>query len=460
MEKSDASSEGEQSARPQESLMPIEPTPAAGLWSVFDRLFDAVIIVDRDGRLVYANQSFRQLSDVTSKAVEAGESARDYIELPSECWEPLSDQSVFDEHSARYREVGFITKNGSLGRAQVHTGAVQLEGFASESQLFSLVIRDVSIEDRIHAKYKVQVEANERLKSECERIADETSFLRRMMADLPAYNDKTSMLEMVAGRLKAEVGCREVYFFHVSESMGAIEPIGNQHRQDGRASDVMSQLEPILRDHRGESVRSAMLEPQGQAWITFCRPRLERTMAMVVCPRAGMRPSELRPFFESLAAQLSSCLDNHAFFFQAQLDAASGLFNHRFFDSRMAIECQRSNEQHSPLSLMILELGGLKPGREGDSVLHAVGQALKRRIRGADFIGRVGDSRFGILLPETTSSDALLLAESLRHTLAGFVELKLNCGISSFSWNSDTAETFFRSAEAALAIAVPQPKAA
>ncbi|MER3438296.1 MAG: hypothetical protein C4346_12325, partial [Chloroflexota bacterium] len=55
----------------------------------------------------------------------------------------------------------------------------------------------------------------------------------------------------------------------------------------------------------------------------------------------------------------------------------------------------------------------------GDLVLREVGNLLRRSARAVDFVGRYGGEEFVIVLPETWSDDAMVMAERTRRLVHG-----------------------------------------
>ena len=90
----------------------------------------------------------------------------------------------------------------------------------------------------------------------------------------------------------------------------------------------------------------------------------------------------------------------------AVLDALTGLYNRRSGEQRLAEEISRAMRYHSPLTLLMLDLDGLKQINDkmghaaGDLVLKAFAERVQRAIRGSDLAVRLGGDEFFLLLPE------------------------------------------------------------
>src|ERR1700691_1228024 len=101
----------------------------------------------------------------------------------------------------------------------------------------------------------------------------------------------------------------------------------------------------------------------------------------------------------------------------AALDQLTGLYNRRSGEQRMAEEISRAVRHERPLTLLLLDLDGLKQINDqyghaaGDLVLKTCADRLQRAIRGSDLAVRLGGDEFMALLPECR-------AEEVRHVLA------------------------------------------
>jgi diguanylate cyclase (GGDEF)-like protein len=101
------------------------------------------------------------------------------------------------------------------------------------------------------------------------------------------------------------------------------------------------------------------------------------------------------------------------------IDALTGLYNRRAFHARLREEWRRSRRYHTPLSLLLIDVDGLKHvndehGHEaGDRVLRDVAGAIKHTLRDTDFGARWGGDEFAIVAPNTDRTAAHRLGQRL-----------------------------------------------
>jgi diguanylate cyclase (GGDEF)-like protein len=106
----------------------------------------------------------------------------------------------------------------------------------------------------------------------------------------------------------------------------------------------------------------------------------------------------------------------------AMTDAVSGLANRRAFDEVLEAEITRASRYHHPLSLIILDLDSFKEYNDrwghpaGDVRLREMADLLRLNVRDPDVAARYGGEEFAIILPSTSKTGAIKLAERLRQS--------------------------------------------
>jgi diguanylate cyclase (GGDEF)-like protein len=108
----------------------------------------------------------------------------------------------------------------------------------------------------------------------------------------------------------------------------------------------------------------------------------------------------------------------------ASTDALTGLHNRGWLDDAFDREIKRSERDELPLALIMIDVDHFKNYNDeyghlgGDQVLITVANAIRSPLRPNDLIARFGGEEFAVLLPETTVSNAEIIAERLRDHVA------------------------------------------
>ena len=104
----------------------------------------------------------------------------------------------------------------------------------------------------------------------------------------------------------------------------------------------------------------------------------------------------------------------------AWTDSLTGVLNRHRFLELAGTQLAHSQRYFRDVSLLMLDLDKFKTINDchghaaGDHVLSSICRCWQSQLRGPDLIGRLGGEEFCVLLPETTGSGALVVAERLR----------------------------------------------
>lgn len=105
-------------------------------------------------------------------------------------------------------------------------------------------------------------------------------------------------------------------------------------------------------------------------------------------------------------------------------DPLTEIANRRYFDDYLSHELQRSQTEHTPLSLVMLDIDSFKDYNDlyghntGDKCLKQVAATLAEHTRGTvHLIARFGGEEFALILPGVNAEQAMAIAEQHREQI-------------------------------------------
>lgn len=142
-------------------------------------------------------------------------------------------------------------------------------------------------------------------------------------------------------------------------------------------------------------------------------------------------------------------------------DLLTGLKNHGYFFDRLSEEIERSRRYQRPLSVIMAEMDDFKSINDvyghstGDAVLRTIGEIFHAQLREVDVACRIGGEEFGVIMPETGSDGAHLVAERLRTaamgaTAHGVAVVTISLGVAQFPEHAKLRDGLVDAAEHAL----------
>ena len=148
----------------------------------------------------------------------------------------------------------------------------------------------------------------------------------------------------------------------------------------------------------------------------------------------------------------------------ANTDPLTGALNRRGFRDRFETELGRARRTGAPLSLLVLDIDHFKRINDrfghdvGDAAIQHVIRLLAANTRRYDVVARLGGEEFAVLLPETVSAQAAIVAEKLRQIVAdtpmplpdGLVPLTVSIGLAQVSREADQFAPLFSLADRRL----------
>lgn len=108
----------------------------------------------------------------------------------------------------------------------------------------------------------------------------------------------------------------------------------------------------------------------------------------------------------------------------ATTDAVTGLYNRHYLTSHMETRLEAAQRSGKPLSVMMMDIDHFKQVNDtyghaaGDLVLKEFANRIGKNIRGVDLAARYGGEEFVVMMPETPTDWAYMIADRLRQEVS------------------------------------------
>ncbi|HOJ12091.1 MAG TPA: diguanylate cyclase, partial [Clostridiales bacterium] len=106
--------------------------------------------------------------------------------------------------------------------------------------------------------------------------------------------------------------------------------------------------------------------------------------------------------------------------YMAIIDGLTDIYNHRFFQESLRNHIAKAQAMGYSVSLALVDIDCFKYYNDlyghqaGDNILKEIALILKNNVRPCDIVARYGGEEFVIIMPETTETQALEIAEHIR----------------------------------------------
>ena len=266
---------------------------------------------------------------------------------------------------------------------------------------------------------------------------------------------------------------QNLHFFALYSEIGSNWQVGDRIPVNGTATEwVTTSRIPVAESdlkkdslfatdvyHRKQGIRSIACAPL----IAHDEIAIGSLIVGVSKPNA-YNPKQVK-FLGEVAEQISGSIQNSLIFEKvlkkSRYDELTGLFNRRTMDEMIVTEVSRHSRYGGVFSVILIDLDSMKQINDqyghliGDGLLSSTGKLLKESIRSADQAFRYGGDEFAILLPNTSPSGAVIVAERVRELLETKLvinDMKITASVGLASWpvNGPEAHDVVSAADVAL----------
>jgi diguanylate cyclase (GGDEF)-like protein len=338
--------------------------------------------------------------------------------------------------------------------------------------------------DRLRSELDYRIRFNESLRNFVRRISSNDpektylSIVTNLKELLQAERASLFVLDANANELilKAAIG--------LSVEVGEV---GHVRPGEGIAGEVLATGEPLVVEAMQATGRtpSKRQKPyRSQSFISYPLTISGRTVGVlnVTDKKTGGPYNQVDlSLLDLVSPQVSLALERaewqeRATEFQLMsiTDPLTGLRNRRYLEERLNEELNRSKRYDYPMSFLMIDIDDFKNYNDlnghqaGDQALQITAHCLRAGLRSADVASRYGGEEFSVLLPQTSASEAGVIAERMRERVAAtdyphgkaqpLGHVTISIGISTFIGSINTVETVIAAADRALYNAKSQGK--
>jgi len=222
-----------------------------------------------------------------------------------------------------------------------------------------------------------------------------------------------------------EIEDERAYILFISGPLiGKMYLLEDEHTVIGRApdADISINDSKISRKHLNITLidSEAILEDLGSTNGTFINGKRIKKHLLHNGDKIHISSDTFFKFAVGDAAERMFQEEMHQ---MANYDAITGILNKHAFKRRFQEEFSYANRRKLDMSLLMIDIDFFKKVNDtyghmaGDYILHGVVQRIKDRLRDEDIVARYGGEEFVVILRETTTQEAVLLAERVRELI-------------------------------------------
>ena len=445
-----------------------------------------IVVLDRKGGVELTNSAFEKLFQYDRHELAA-------VDLSNMRTADNVDQDLGQliprifAGNALHTTVRQKRKDGQVLDLALHGVPLLLNG---ETRGAYLIYEDVSEQIRANEAQKRHAESLDRLVKELELRTQQMTALNEMGSLLECSGTVKEACAVVAESLRKlfpEVPFGALYIFKSSrnlvEAVLRWGTIGSASEPTFSPDDCWSlrRGQPHWSEHPGTDVSCQHLA-KSSSTECLCVPMVAQGNTIGIlhlefksAPDLGqdsgteiVRDSHQRlaiSVASQIALSLASLQLRETLREQSIRDPLTRLFNRRFLEESLERELQLASRKKQALAVLFLDLDHFKRFNDtfghhaGDMVLQTLADLFRNFFRSTDLCCRYGGEEFAIILPESSSQDAVLRADALRaevknlrlkYKKESLGSLTISAGVAAFPEHGSTSEELLKIADQCL----------
>ena len=317
--------------------------------------------------------------------------------------------------------------------------------------------------------YKILYEENKKLAEEIENL----TTLREIGIAINSIVDFNQMLNVIMGFIINNLNVEKVIIYFINENGNELlAKIGQERNRIINEEELINEKIIIGNDEIGKAMEynlPIIINEEDEKILVvplIAKGNLIGAIKILNKIDGEIFNEQDKEFVRLLSSQISIALNNARLYEMAITDGLTKLYVHRHFQHKLNEEILRSKRNGKHLSLIMLDIDHFKRFNDeyghqaGDYVLIEIANIIKKMFRATDSAFRYGGEELAIILPETESEDAFMLAEKLRLNIMNHkfnyknenLSVTVSLGVATYYPYIEnlTQEEFIRMADKAL----------
>lgn len=404
--------------------------------SIFDALIDPIAVINKDGLVIYCNNSFASLVGKSemriinkmnfSACVKVEESEKALIDLTK------IDNFNFNE----YQHIKIQNSQGEFILGQFTFSKLN-------DGIYAFIFKDLSLEEKLHHKFLLEMSGKD------QKIKEMNSLIE-VMRNTRYERNPSNIVKQYSKHILNISGLKGCLI--VEDKKNYLEMANDESYRL-----ILSQFANLLKMEVlqfNKSNKNELIINNGS--ISFFYAEIDsklKTSFEIYIPFVDVADSNKLPLdqFRSITDQMSLIFDNLVLENLTIMDDLTKIYNSRYFRDKLS----NYSSKYKDLHLVIMDIDFFKkindtyghPG--GDAVLADVGSRLKLIVETSQsnsIVARIGGEEFGLLIPEKDEHFAFNLvkniADNIRNRTVHFngQDIKHTMSFGIAKWNPEEME--------------------
>jgi diguanylate cyclase (GGDEF)-like protein/PAS domain S-box-containing protein len=421
----------------------------------------------QDGRFLYVNRLFEQISDYTYDEL-LGTHSLDYVHPDDRATVRAKAIEVLKEQSSSPYEFRLIRKDSGIVWVLDRVASIQYKGKRSVLGTLMDITERKNAEEEVR-RYTKQLETLFDIGTTVSQILN----LEELLVNVLDKVLEVTGVEVTGIFLLDEKTKELVLRAHRGMSSSFVRDVRVSSSGDGALKQVLETGKPLLvenvsADHRFNHRGAKKERVQSFAALSImAKEKILGVMGIGSYVRRQFPEGEVR-MLGTIANQIGMAIENAQLYEHALelafTDGLTGLYNRRYLMDQIEREFIRAQRSKAPLSLIMVDLDGLKEINDrfghhvGDSFLKEVARIVKVNTRASDVAARWGGDEFMLLVPGTDIKSTVTIAERIRARVERYkiklggekVGVTISAGIVTYPTHASVVPELLKKADDAM----------